>query len=297
MLSVWIGWAAAALALSLHLRTRRRLVLVARATHEVRGPLTAARLGLHALAGEPGRVTAIDLELQRAGRALEDLAAARAGLVGPSRPELVDAAALVAAYAPAWSALAGAHGAALTVEPPLIVTQAPEPAAPGGAVARVSPRAGERPARRTLAVRACPLSLVRGGRASLALSPPPDASLSPTMVVGDPLRLAQACANLVANAAEHGGGQVRIRVRAGGEHVRIEVSDDGPGLPQPVAALTASARGRSGRRGHGLAVAAAIAEHHGGRLSAAPARTGARILLELPAVAGAARPGRAPVVA
>ena len=106
-------------------------------------------------------------------------------------------------------------------------------------------------------------------------------------LLADPLRIAQACANLVGNAAEHGGGVVRVRVRARAT-VRIEVADDGPGLPVSVAALTAAARARRGRRGHGLAIAAAIAEHHGGRLAAAPSDGGARLMLEMPA----ARAGR-----
>ena len=109
---------------------------------------------------------------------------------------------------------------------------------------------------------------------------------------GDRLRLAQACANLVANAAEHGGGLVRVEVRSGAGRVRVEVRDDGPGLPAPLAALEAAARGRRSRRGHGLAVAAALARAHGGRLAGAPSRGGARVILELPA-AGAAAPALA----
>jgi len=103
------------------------------------------------------------------------------------------------------------------------------------------------------------------------------------MVFADPLRIAQACANLVGNAAEHGGGVVRVRVRATGDRVRIEVADDGPGLPASVSALTATARARRGPRGHGLAIAAAIAEHHGGCLHAAPSDGGARLMLDMPA--------------
>ena len=103
------------------------------------------------------------------------------------------------------------------------------------------------------------------------------------MVFADPLRIAQACANLVGNAAEHGGGVVRVRVQATSDRVRIEVSDDGPGLPMSVSALTATARTRRGRRGHGLAIAAAIAEHHGGRLHAGPSDRGARLMLDIPA--------------
>jgi len=227
-------------------RAHHRLVLVARASHELRGPLTAVQLGLHALSGEPARVAAIDLELRRAGRVLEDLAAARAGERGRSGVELVDLAGLALAHEPTWRALAAAHGAELALEAPVVVL----PYAVAGGDAR-----------------------------------------APTTVHADPLRVAQACANLVGNAAEHGGGTVRVRVRAVGDIVRIEVVDDGPGLPASVSALTAAARLRRGRRGHGLAIAAAIAEHHGGRVSAAPSSEGARVMLEMPAA------NRRPVVA
>jgi signal transduction histidine kinase len=208
------------------LRAHLRLVLVARACHELRGPLFAVQLGLHGLAGDPARMSAIELELARAGRALDDLAAAPRGRRGESRSELVDLSALVTSYAPAWRALAEAYGARLRAVP---------------------------------------------------VSPPAP------IVDADPLRIAQACANLVGNAAEHGEGEIRVRVLAVGGVARIEVADDGPGLPASVPALTAHARARRGPRGHGLAIAAAIARDHGGRLFA----TGARIVLELPTVPGA----------
>jgi signal transduction histidine kinase len=109
------------------------------------------------------------------------------------------------------------------------------------------------------------------------------------VVSGERLRLAQACGNLVANAVEHGGGAVAVRARAAGGVVRIEVTDGGPGLPSPVEALVVRARARRGRRGHGLAVAAAVAERHGGRLASGPSAQGARVVLELPAAPVAAR--------
>jgi signal transduction histidine kinase len=106
---------------------------------------------------------------------------------------------------------------------------------------------------------------------------------TPAFVVGDALRLAQACANLVANALEHGGGgTVCVRSFAADGRVRIEVADAGRGLPAPLPALLTAARGRRSPRGHGLAIAAAIAERHGGRLTAAPSPVGARLVVDLP---------------
>jgi signal transduction histidine kinase len=110
-----------------------------------------------------------------------------------------------------------------------------------------------------------------------------DAEPGGLLVDGDRLRLAQACGNLVANAIEHGGGEVRVRARALGPAVRVEVTDGGPGLPASVGTLVAGARHRRGRRGHGLAVAAQVADRHGGRLAAGPSPRGARLVLELPA--------------
>jgi signal transduction histidine kinase len=97
------------------------------------------------------------------------------------------------------------------------------------------------------------------------------------------VRLTQAVGNLVANALEHGDGRVRLRARAQGDRVRIEVDDEGPGLPAPVGDLTRRPRAGRGRRGRGLAIAADIADRHGGRLVAAPTARGARVALQLPA--------------
>src|SRR5436190_1151208 len=93
-----------------------------------------------------------------------------------------------------------------------------------------------------------PLCAAQLGLSVLALPGPA------AIVVADPRRIAQACSNLVGNAAEHGGGEVRVRVSASAATARVEVADDGPGLPASLAVLTATARARSGRRGHGLAI-------------------------------------------
>jgi len=109
----------------------------------------------------------------------------------------------------------------------------------------------------------------------------------PGWLLADPVRLAQAVGNLVANALEHGDGPVVLRARAAGEILALEVADAGGGLPRPVADLLARAAGGRDSRGHGLSIAAEIAADHGGRLVSRPSPSGARLALELP------RPGRA----
>ena len=231
--------------------------------HELRGPLFAVQLGLHGLGGEPAR----------AGRDRARARAAPAARSTTSPPRRRAAARRTEPRArrprrarrrlrPAWRAWPRAT--APMRRAPLIVTARPRSRA-------AEPRAGAAPRRARPRRRdACERRSRRRAPARVAPRVPTARPRHRAMVFADPLRIAQACANLVGNAAEHGGGVVRVRVRATGDRVRIEVADDGPGLPASVSALTATARARRGRRGHGLAIAAAIAEHHGGRLHAAP---------------------------
>ena len=118
------GWLAASGAGIIAAAVRRgragRMESVARACHELRGPLTAARLGLQlgARTGElsPARLRAIDLELGRAALALEDLDAAGRRCAGASRAlEPVDVRGLVSDSAEAWRAAAKARGVELHV--------------------------------------------------------------------------------------------------------------------------------------------------------------------------------------
>jgi signal transduction histidine kinase len=111
----------------------------------------------------------------------------------------------------------------------------------------------------------------------------------------DPDRVAQALRNLIGNAIEHtapGHGLVRMRVLADqGGRVRFLVEDDGPGIPPEQRERiferfrrVDSARDRaSGGTGLGLAIVRAIAEAHGGSVTAgASAEGGALLELVLP---------------
>ncbi len=90
----------------------------------------------------------------------------------------------------------------------------------------------------------------------------------------DPERLQQVLANLVENAVRHSprGGTVAVAARRNGGGVKIEVSDDGPGIPESDAprvfdrfyrADTARSS-REGGAGLGLAIARGIIDLHGG---------------------------------
>lgn len=112
----------------------------------------------------------------------------------------------------------------------------------------------------------------------------------PAVAVSGPRRhLVEAAANLLSNAVRHGEGDIRVTARHRDGVLRVEVVDQGPGLPLPVAALVARRR-LSMRRlrphGHGLAVAVRAAERLGGRVAGGPSSAGALLVLELPVVRG-----------
>jgi signal transduction histidine kinase len=121
--AAWVGWLLAVAASTLWLLARlvhdNRMEAVARACHELRGPITAARLGVErALRGGPlsaGELRAIDAELGRATLALDDLAGARAGGAMQPEPAPVDLRRLLEELGEAWEATAQAAGAELRV--------------------------------------------------------------------------------------------------------------------------------------------------------------------------------------
>jgi two-component system OmpR family sensor kinase len=105
----------------------------------------------------------------------------------------------------------------------------------------------------------------------------------------DPVRLRQAVQNLLDNAIRHGGGGRPIVVtgRRDGAAVRITVEDGGRGFPaallghafEPFSSSQVTGDGRLGT-GLGLAIVSAVAEAHGGHVSAAnPPSGGARVVL------------------
>ncbi|KAA9158071.1 HAMP domain-containing histidine kinase [Amycolatopsis acidicola] len=91
----------------------------------------------------------------------------------------------------------------------------------------------------------------------------------------DPRRLDVIVANLVGNALRHGAPPVAVRLAEEGGGILVEVTDHGPGLPDPVLPHVFSrfykadtARGRSEGSGLGLAIAWENARLHGGTLTA-----------------------------
>jgi len=124
------GWlvalASAGTLVGCRVRGRRRDVLLARASHELRGPLQAVLFGLAGLQRGPAvpgpaldeRARAIEAELGRVVVALADLDAARSRRRPPASPRhasQVDVAGLVRAQAATWAPLAAHSGRELVV--------------------------------------------------------------------------------------------------------------------------------------------------------------------------------------
>ncbi len=115
------GWLAASAAVFAAAVARRalagRMETIARACHELRGPLTAVRLGLEGGAANgmltSDRLRAIDLELGRAALVLDDLDAVRTRRASSRLPEPIDLEQLVSDSVEAWRPAAAAHGVEL----------------------------------------------------------------------------------------------------------------------------------------------------------------------------------------
>ncbi|TFV66516.1 UNVERIFIED_ORG: HAMP domain-containing histidine kinase [Bacillus sp. AZ43] len=115
----------------------------------------------------------------------------------------------------------------------------------------------------------------------------------PTVTV-DPDRIGQVLGNLLDNALRHTppGGQVHLRALATAGEVSLEVVDTGPGIPpehlphvfERFYRVDAARDRAHGGSGVGLAIAKALVEAHGGRISAhSTPGFGAAFTLTLPA--------------
>ena len=109
------------------------------------------------------------------------------------------------------------------------------------------------------------------------------------IVSAEPVALQRAVGNLVRNARTHGPEDGRITVTIGfdadRDRTRITVADEGAGLSADEAAhaferFWRGSNARSGGSGLGLAIVHAIAERHGGSVSA----DGPRFTIDLPAI-------------
>ncbi len=108
-------------------------------------------------------------------------------------------------------------------------------------------------------------------------------------VAMDSTELLQVLSNLVINAAQAGRHnslqtQITLKARRRGDRIRIEVSDNGPGIPDDVKELifepyfTTKAKGT----GLGLALAKALVERAGGTIEVSSREKGATMEVSLP---------------
>jgi signal transduction histidine kinase len=251
------GWLAASAGAVAAAGARRalagRMESIARACHELRGPLAAARLGLEGGAGNgaltPDRLRAIDLELGRAALVLDDLDAVRTRRAWPRLPEMVDLERLVADSVEAWRATAVAHGVELRA------SWSGDAQTVWGDRLRLAQVTGNLIA-----------NAIEHGGGVVEVHGHADRTRARVEVTDTGPGLPAPVAELVRAGGDGRGGWAG-RGRRGG----------------PGRRGSRGTRGGRGRRGRGLAIAAAIADEQGGRLAAAPSVRGARLVLELPA--------------
>jgi signal transduction histidine kinase len=112
----------------------------------------------------------------------------------------------------------------------------------------------------------------------------------PLIVEGDREWLGQAIIEVVTNAIEHSpsGGSIRIGCRRDGvrpEFARIEITDDGAGIPESIRSRVFDLFFTSKPGGHGIGLASVkrVVEMHGGRVAfATHDGRGAHIEITLP---------------
>ncbi len=193
-----------------------------------------------------------------------------------------------AADAPAGRGIDGRPGAERAPDRPAVTAGGPDGPGSSGDVAR--PRAGSAEA----SVAPAPFA---GGRGGVRVEAEPvGGRAGPPAILGPPSWIASP------DAARARPGRIVFRTRAidGGQAVRAEVVDDGPGIPPDVLPrifepfFTTKEVGVG--TGLGLSVSYGIVEEHGGRLSveSEPGRTVFALELPVNAPAGLAVPASAP---
>lgn len=117
-----------------------------------------------------------------------------------------------------------------------------------------------------------------------------DLEVEPVTVTGNAVDLSRAIDNLLSNAARY-AAHATVRLRRRGADAELSVSDDGPGVPDPMLPrltepffrVEGSRSIETGGIGLGLATVKAIAEAHGGALTLENLRPGFRARITLPA--------------
>ncbi|UNS99033.1 ATP-binding protein [Streptomyces tubbatahanensis] len=153
--------------------------------------------------------------------------------------------------------------------------------------------AGERPAEGRVSLAA----LVREQAGQRPRDPHPlrIAALDEGEVRGSAAQLGRVLGNLLDNGQRHAAARVTVEVRREGGDLALAVSDDGEGVPEAereriferFVRLDAARSRDEGGAGLGLAIAADVAERHGGTLRVDSAQDGgARFVLRLPAADG-----------
>ncbi|WP_233476110.1 sensor histidine kinase [Paenibacillus sonchi] len=98
----------------------------------------------------------------------------------------------------------------------------------------------------------------------------------PLIVAADRDKLLQALLNVLNNAARYAGGSIEIQaVRTNGTII-LQVTDDGPGIPEELlpSLFHRFVKGKDGESGLGLAISRAIVERGGGRIQAGNRQSG-----------------------
>jgi signal transduction histidine kinase len=122
--------------------------------------------------------------------------------------------------------------------------------------------------------------------ADVALTIMEGTAATPALAFFDPAQLSRALDNLVLNALRHTpqGGSVTVHASQVGDTLRVDVADDGPGVPQAEREriFEPFVTGHAAGSGLGLAVVREIAAAHGGRAFYEARQTGACFVIEIP---------------